>query len=99
MVGMATKDRLAAWALRHALRDAGHAGGVRLVAVDEQGGVVDLGVYAVRELEGLAWAVGVAYRSSSIRWERTRLAGLRQGAGRLALGVRELAREKGVQEG
>ena len=90
------KDRLAAWALRHALRDAGPVDGVRIVAVDGEGRVRDLGVYAVRELEGLAWAVGVAYRASSVRWERTRLAGLRAGAGRLALAARELAREKGV---
>lgn len=90
---MTVRDRLAAWALRHALRDAGDADGVRIVAVDSEGGVRDLGVYAVRELEGLAWAVGVAYRSTTVRWERTRLAGLRAGAGRWARGVAQIRRD------
>lgn len=83
------KDRFAAWALRRAYGDAGDAGEVRLLAVDAEGEVRDLGAYAVRELEGLAWAVGVAYRCSPVRWERTRLAGLRAGAGRLARGLRK----------
>ena len=83
------KDRFAAWALRRAYGDAGDAGEVRLLAVEAEGEVRELGAYAVRELEGLAWAVGVAYRCSPVRWERTRLAGLRAGAGRLARGLRK----------
>lgn len=83
------KDWLAAWALRHAYGRTGDTGGVRLLVVDERGSVKDLGAYAVREVEGLAWAVGVAYRCSPVRWERTRLAGLRGAAHRLALALRK----------
>lgn len=84
------KDRLAAWALRHAYGDADDAGGVRLLAVDGEGAVHDLGRYAVNELEGLAWAAGVAYRTTPVRWERSRLAPLRATATRLARGSRSL---------
>ena len=87
-MGRMVKDGLATWALKRAYGDAGDAGGVRLLVVDEEGAVRDLGSYAVKDLEGLAWAVGVAYRCSTIRWERTRLAGLKGVARRLALEAR-----------
>lgn len=83
------KDRLAAWALRRAYGHAGDAGGVRLLAIDGEGQVRDLGPYAVKELEGLAWAVGVAYRTTPVRWERTRLAPLRGAATRLVRSLRK----------
>jgi hypothetical protein len=81
-------DRLAVWALKRAYGDVGDAGGVRLLAVDEKGSIRDLGAYAVKDLEGLAWAVGVAYRRTPERWERTRLAGLKPVARRLVGGIR-----------
>jgi hypothetical protein len=86
------KERLAAWALRHAYGDlvnAGTKGGGRLLYVDEEGAVRDLGVYAVRELEGMAWAVGVAYRTSPVRYDRVRLAAIRGAAHRLAVALRK----------
>ena len=98
-MGRMVTDRLAAWALRRAYGRAGDAGGVRLLAVDAEGSVKDLGAYAVRELEGLAWAVGVAYRTSPVRYDRVRLATLRVAASKLRQGARELAGEKGVHQG
>ena len=99
------KDRLAAWALRHAYTNARGTGEGSLVYIDAEGVVRECGPCTPAELEGLGWAWGVAYRSTSMRWERTRLAGLRGIASRVAkAGALEQARlkkagAKGVQEG
>jgi hypothetical protein len=83
-------DRLAEWALRRGVRSLDDAGRGRLVYVDADGAVRDLGAYTAAEVEGVAWAVGVAYRCSRVRHERTRLAGLRHAATRLMVGARGL---------
>ena len=83
-------NRLATWALSRHMRALEDAGRGRLVWMDAEGGVHDLGAYAVPELEGLAWAVGVAYRTSRVRSERTRLAGLRAASRRLYVGAKGL---------
>jgi hypothetical protein len=88
--GRMVMDRIERWALRRAVRAADDAGRGRLVYVDAEGVVRDLGAYAVPEVEGLAWAVGVAYRTSRVRHERTRLAGLRAAGQRLGVSARSL---------
>jgi hypothetical protein len=56
----------------------------RLVYVDRDGSVVDLGAFAPRDLASLAWAHRVAYRMTRERDERARLASSRDAAARLA---------------
>lgn len=89
---MAT-DWLTRWALKRAYGDAVPVGGVRLLAVDAEGSVRDLGPFTGRELEGVAWAVGVAYRTSPVRYDRVRLATLKGAATRLRAGARQIGHE------
>lgn len=85
--------RVAQWYIR-SQAEGGDAG--RLWYVDGEGRVVDLGVYTRGELITLAWAHGVAYRTSS-REERSRLSRTKAAAARLARGVAALSSEKKVQ--
>lgn len=78
--------RIERWALARYARRANASG--RLVYVDERGEVHDLGAYDARALATITWAVRVAYRAGS-RDERTRVAPVRDDAGRLS---REVAR-------
>lgn len=71
-------DRLADWALRRKA-----AGRGRLMWLDDEGRVVDVGSMTRDELRSLAWAHGVAYRLSRERGDRSRLMRSRDAAARL----------------
>lgn len=83
---MTIRDRLRTKAIEAILGDTRG----RLVYVDAQGVARDLGAFTPAELESFEWAVGVAYRLTRERSERTRLAGVRVHASRLSRAIRKV---------